>query len=191
MGDSSISSLPFSWPSYSIRICSWVSIFVTLINKVDFQLLTVSQRFLTFSDKAISVPISSKMTVRDIGRMCGKVRGCVSEAVLQEHREEEEVNRGFLEEARFEMSLVHLLLLGLLPVHPCSGSVSPDLQYLTSHTRGRMTGFVGPSLLRQKAAAQLSPSRSFEQVEEELTLDSQLSALCPNRGWNPWILSKL
>lgn len=125
------------------------------------------------------------MTVRDIGRMCGKVRGCVSEAVLQEHREEEEVNRGFLEEARFEMSLVHLLLLGLLPVHPCSGSVSPDLQYLTSHTRGRMTGFVGPSLLRQKAAAQLSPSRSFEQVEEELTLDSQLSALCPNRGWNP------
>lgn len=87
----------------------------------------------------------------------------------------EEVRRGFLEEARFELSLVPLLFQGQLLAGLLSGSASPDLQYLISDTRGKTSGFAGSS--RAAQAAPLSPPPSLTAAGGGA--DERLSALSP------------
>lgn len=111
--------------------------------------------------------------------------------MLQEHREEDEVEKGFLEEARFELSLMHLFFPGFLLVNQLAGSVSLDLQYVVQTPGGRQVALQGPPLLRWKTGGSVLPTFIPLSRSKRCRVGSQLSALYPHRGLNPCLPSRL
>lgn len=82
--------------------------------------------------------------------------------------------RGFLEEAELSWALSSYISEGSCWPTGSGRCVSPDLQYLTSDTRGKARGFAVVTCTARPWAAQLSPPKSLSGAGE-----SRLLALSP------------